>query len=141
MDRIIEFVGNHPFLTGGFVAVLILLLKAELGARFSKWKSVGTTDATRLINHEDALILDIRPNNEYSDGHIVNCKHVPMSELSKRLGDLEKYRDKPIIAYCRSGSRSVAACQLLTKEGFEKVYNLSGGIMAWESANLPVSKR
>jgi rhodanese-related sulfurtransferase len=54
---------------------------------------------------------------------------------------LEKHRDKPIIAVCRSGSRSGAACSLLRKKGFENVKNLRGGIMAWESANLPVKRK
>ncbi len=140
MDRIIEFTGNHPMLIAAFVALLAMLLKSELGARFSKWTGVGPTDATRLMNHQDGVLLDIRPVAEHNQSFIANNLHIPASELVGRLSELEKYKDKPIIAYCRSGSRSASACNVLTKNGFEQVYNLSGGIMAWQSANLPTSK-
>jgi len=66
--------------------------------------------------------------------------HIPLSEFKSRLSELDKYKDKPVIAYCRSGSRSFSACKTLKKAGFETVSNLQGGIMAWQSQNMPVSK-
>lgn len=140
MDQVIEFTGNHPMLIAAFVAMLALLIKSELSTRFAKWKGVGPADATRLLNSQDGILLDIRPVAEHNQGYIINDAHIPMAELNSRLAELEKYKDKPVIAYCRSGSRSAAACKLLTKNGFDQVYNLSGGIMAWQSANMPTSK-
>lgn len=141
MDRIPDFAVNHPFLIAALVALAFMLIRNELSVRFRKWQAVGPFEATKLLNHEDALLLDIRPVGEFSQGHIVNCKHLPMSELSNRLGELDKYRDKPVVAYCRSGSRSTAACDLLSKQGFNQVFNLKGGILAWENANLPVTRK
>ncbi|MCP5141086.1 MAG: rhodanese-like domain-containing protein [Gammaproteobacteria bacterium] len=141
MDRIAEFAVNHPFLIAALVALTILLIRNELSIRLRKWKAVGPFEATKLLNHEDGVLLDIRPIGEFSQGHIINCKHLPMNELGSRLGELEKFRDKPVVAYCRSGSRSAAACDLLSKQGFNHVFNLHGGIMAWENANLPVTRK
>ena len=51
----------------------------------------------------------------------------------------EKYKDKPVIVVCRSGSRSASGCAMLKKQGFDQVYNLRGGLMAWKNANLPIA--
>ncbi|MGD2084341.1 MAG: rhodanese-like domain-containing protein, partial [Chromatiales bacterium] len=56
-------------------------------------------------------------------------------------GSLKKFKNRPIVVSCRSGAQSATACRQLRKEGFERVYNLHGGILAWESANLPVSHK
>jgi rhodanese-related sulfurtransferase len=96
--------------------------------------------ATQMINQQNALVLDIRQDNEYVGGHIINATHIPLSHLKDRLGELEKHKNKPVIAVCRSGHRSSGACVTLKKAGFESVYNLSGGVLAWESANLPLTK-
>ena len=90
---------------------------------------------------EDAVVLDVRSIAEFKDGHIVNSVNIPLNGLGNNIKQLEKHRNKPIIAVCRSGSRSGAACSLLRKNGFENVKNLRGGIMAWESANLPVKRK
>jgi rhodanese-related sulfurtransferase len=90
-----------------------------------------------LFNHEDALVLDVREKSEWADGHITNAKHVPLAQIKDRLSDLEKHKDKPIIAVCRSGNRSGHACGILKKAGFEKLHNLTGGMQAWNQAGLP----
>ena len=78
--------------------------------------------------------------NEYSSGHIVNSVHIPLSNLKTRISELNKYKNQKIIVSCRSGNRSSQACASLKKEGFEEVFNLSGGVMAWENASLPLVK-
>jgi rhodanese-related sulfurtransferase len=93
-----------------------------------------------LIN-DDALVLDVREDKEWAEGHIPNAKHIPLGQLSKRISELDKYKDKPIVVSCRSGHRSATACRTLKKDGFEQTHNLMGGIIAWENANLPVTKK
>jgi rhodanese-related sulfurtransferase len=140
MEQLLEFVGNHPFLVGAFVAVLTALmwnLIADPGGK----NAVDPVGATALINHENAVVLDVRSIAEFKDGHIVNSINIPLNGLGNNLKQLEKHRDKPIIAVCRSGSRSASACRTLRKQGFEQVKNLRGGIMAWESASLPVNRK
>ncbi len=139
--RILEFSGNHPVLMLAFVGTLALLLFLELSRHFGRMKSVGPVKAIQLNNREDAVFLDIRDDGEYRKGHIPNTLHIPLKELTERVSELEKYRGRPIIACCRSGNRSAAAGSILAKQGFESVYNLDGGINAWQSANLPVNKK
>jgi rhodanese-related sulfurtransferase len=141
MARLVEFVGNHPFLFLALGGIIAILVATEVRRRLSGVRSVGPVEAVNLINHEDALLLDIREDGEYKGGHITNAKHIPMSVLGSRLKELEKHRGKPIIAYCRSGSRSMGACNLLRKSGYENVFNLGGGILAWQNASLPVSRK
>ena len=140
MEQLVEFVTNHIVLAGAFVALLTLLFIDLFGARLKGYPAVGPTEATQLINREDALVLDIREGNEFQMGHIVNSLHIPLSKLADRKSELEKHKNKPIIAVCRSGSRSGAACSQLKKAGFENIYNLKGGIMAWQHASLPIDK-
>lgn len=94
-----------------------------------------------MINHDDAVVIDVREVNEYSDGHIINSLHIPLSNLNTRISELKKHKANKVIVACRSGHRSANACANLRKAGFEQVFNLSGGVMAWEKANLPLIKK
>ena len=140
MEQFVEFVTNHIILAGAFVAILSLLIIDLFGARLKGYPAVGPGEATQLINREDAVVLDIREDNEFHSGHIVNAVHVPLGFLKDRQASLEKYKSKPIIAVCRSGNRSGSACSQLKKAGFENIYNLKGGMMAWQHAGLPIDK-
>ncbi len=139
--RIIEFIGNHPILFLAFFATLGLLIASELSRRLSGMRSIGPLEATQLSNRQDALFLDIRDDREYGTGHIPEAIHIPLKQLRERVGELEKHKSRPVIAYCRSGSRSGSAGGILKKNGFQTVYNLGGGVMAWQNANLPLSRK
>jgi rhodanese-related sulfurtransferase len=103
--------------------------------------SVDTLQATLLINKEDALVLDVREPGELAAGRIAHSRNVPLSQLANRLGELEKFKDRPVIVSCASGNRSFSAASTLRKHGFSKVYNLAGGFGAWAQAGLPVEKK
>jgi len=117
-----------------------MLVWPLIGRRISGVKEVETLEATQLINHRDAVILDVREDKEFVTGHLPNAKHIPLGQLAARLKDVEKFKNKPIVVNCRSGARSATACGILRKNGFEEVYNLKGGINAWQQANMPVEK-
>lgn len=140
MEQLVEFLGNHPNLFLALGLVSGLLIWNLLGDQISGIKPLLPQEATLLINHEEAVVLDVREDNEYMQGHILNAVHVPLSQLSDKMTRLEKYRDRPIIASCMSGSRSTRACNILKKSGFERIYNLKGGVIAWQNANLPLTK-
>jgi rhodanese-related sulfurtransferase len=139
--RLIEFVGNHWGLTLAFVGITILIIYNELRRRLDGIPQLGPHAATQAMNAADSVILDVREDSEYKQGHIVNALHIPLGQLAKRLSELEKYRDRPLITYCRTGNRSNSAASLLHKHGFPTVHNLAGGIVAWQNANLPVTKK
>lgn len=128
------------------IAIILLVLTSGLmllwpiiGRRMSGVREVGTLEATQLINHQNAVVLDVREDSEFYSGHIPHSVHVPLGQLAKHA-ELEKYKSRPVIAICRSGMRSGRACGVLRKNGFEQVYNLAGGITAWERANMPMEK-
>jgi len=141
MSQLIEFASNNLILVAAFFVVLTLIIKAELESRIGGVPQLGAVEAVRILNDDNTLVLDVREANEYSGGHIRNAVHVPLTALDKRLNEVEKYKDRPVLVYCRSGSRSYSACKKLKKAGFETLYNLKGGIMAWSSANLPVTSK
>ncbi len=140
MAQYIEFASNHLYLFLALAALLVMLVMSFLGDRLRGFESRTPIEAVQLINREDALVLDVREDNEYKSGHVVNSLHIPLGSLAARMKELEKYKARPIVVGCRSGNRSGQACSTLKKQGFDKVYNLRGGIMAWQSDNLPVSK-
>jgi len=78
----------------------------------------------------DITFLDVRQPKEYKSGHLPGAKLIPMGELDSRLGELDK--EKPIVIYCAIGGRSRVAAQMLAGKEFKKIYNLTGGIKAWE---------
>ena len=141
MDQYIAFINENLMLVIALGVISAMLFFNLFGARLRGFKTVHPTEAVSMINHDDALVLDVRENNEYQSGHIISSTHIPLSALSGRLGELDKYKGRPVIVGCRSGQRSAQACAKLRKQGFESVYNLSGGVMAWQSANLPLTRK
>lgn len=141
MNEMTIFATNHPVLSVLWLTLLFLLLYSFIGVRFRAYKPASPSVAIQLMNHEEAVVIDVREDNEYAKGHIVGSIHMPMSYFDDRLKDIEKYKSKPIIVGCQSGQRSGQACSKLTKAGFETVYNLSGGIMNWQHENMPITKK
>jgi rhodanese-related sulfurtransferase len=139
-EQLIEFATNHYLLVGGFIVVLSLLIQDLITGGSGKG-SVDPSGATELINTEEALVIDVRPGADFSKGHIINAKSIPMSGFANQIESLRKHQDKPIVINCNSGAQSAAACRMLRKAGFERVFNLRGGILAWQSANFPVSRK
>lgn len=140
MEQLIEFAGNHTFMVAAFLAILSLLVWNLISDPGSKG-AVDATGATILINREDALVIDVRPMADFNQGHIVGAKNIPMNGFKNQLTQLEKHKDRTVIVSCRSGNQSQAACKILRGAGFSKVFNLRGGIMGWQSANLPVTRK
>jgi rhodanese-related sulfurtransferase len=117
-----------------------MLLWSYVGNRLRGVKEVDNAGALQLINHKNALVLDVRDESEFNGGHVRGAKLIPLVKLKERLGELERNREKPIVVVCRSGNRSASACVLLGKSEFAQVYSLTGGMMAWQKADLPTIK-
>lgn len=101
---------------------------------------VTPLQATLLINREDAQVIDVREAEEFAAGHLPDARNVPLAKLADRIGEIERFKDRPVIVCCASGVRAGKACGQLGKLGFAKVHNLSGGIDAWVAAGYPVKK-
>ncbi|MEO6421234.1 MAG: rhodanese-like domain-containing protein [Candidatus Nitrotoga sp.] len=118
----------------------LMLLWSFIGNSIRGIKEVSSAAALRLINYRNALVLDVRETAEFNTGHVINAKQIPFGKLNERIGELERYRTQPIVVMDSSGIRSAAACVMLSKHGFELAYNLTGGVLAWQKADLPLKK-
>ena len=135
----VQFLQDNWMLAALAVFSGAMLAWSFIGSKLSGVEQADTLKATRLYN-DDALILDVREDKEFTAGHIPKARHIPLGKLAGRLQELDKHKSKPILVTCRSGQRSARACGMLKKAGFETVFNQAGGIIAWERANLPVEK-
>jgi rhodanese-related sulfurtransferase len=99
---------------------------------------VSLLQATQMMNQTRCTILDVRKADEFAAGHIKNAKNIPLSELSKRISELEKQKAHTVLTVCGSGTRSATASAVLTRAGFVNVMSLDGGMTAWQNQGLPV---
>ena len=102
-------------------------------------KALGTTQAIQMINHQNALVVDIRPLATYQNGHVAESRNLPASDLPTKGPSLPKGR--PIILTCDRGQTAFGAAAKLRKMGFDQVFVLQGGINAWAQAGLPLSTK
>jgi rhodanese-related sulfurtransferase len=137
----VQFLENNYMMLLVLVSSGLMLLWSFFGNKIRGIKEVDTVAALQLINHKDAIVLDVREQAEYDAGHVLNAKLIPLGKLNERIGELEKYRAQPIVVICRSGQRSASATAQLTKQGFDQAYNLMGGVVAWQKAALPLEKK
>lgn len=139
-EQLPEFLGNHPILSLAFVGIGVALVVNEM-SRFTRgFKGISPAELTRLINREDALVVDVSPHNDFEKGHIVGSKHVAMSQFEPTHKVLAKAKEQPVVLVCRSGTIAGNAAKQLVKAGFTRVHLLEGGIAAWQQAELPLAK-
>jgi rhodanese-related sulfurtransferase len=143
LDQFIAFLLKNPFnmlLFGTAVITGGMLIWPLFSRLFSGGKEVTTLEAVQLINRRDAIVVDVREAAEYAAGHIAGARHIPETQLGARLKELEKFKSRPIIVSCRSGSRAGAASAFLRKQGFGEAFALRGGMAAWQQAGMPLEK-
>lgn len=138
MDRFIEFATNHWMLFSGVVIVLVLLLQDFIESLTQKFTSISPIMAVAKMNQEGVIVIDVREESEYKKGHIENARNIPLGKLDEHLKTLLPHQHTPLIVTCQSGTRSTQACKRLCKEGFTQVFNLQGGMLAWEDCKLPI---
>lgn len=133
-----------PFLEKNWILVLAMVVSGAMlvwpliARRLSPVKEIGTLNVTQLMNHENAVLLDVREPGEFKDGKLPGALHIPLSQLKDRAGELAKLTSRPVVAYCAFGRRSTGAAAALAKLGFANIYSLRGGLKAWKDAGLPM---
>lgn len=137
MNDLNQFAANNFLLIFAWFALLFMLINSFLKAKWDR----SPNQVVQLLNVDNSIMLDVRENNEYSQGHIANSVHIPLGDVKKRVDELGKYKSGNVVVSCRSGARSGSIINYLRKQGFENVFNLRGGIMAWENENLPITKK
>jgi len=122
------------------VSILAVLVAALVFVEGQKGgSSLSHFEVTRLLNDDQAIILDVRDKKDYSDGHIVDAIHIPYAKLADRLSELEKHRSKTIIVVDKMGQHTGSAGKTLKEKGFT-ASRLQGGMVEWQNQNLPVVK-
>ncbi|HLN48434.1 MAG TPA: rhodanese-like domain-containing protein [Steroidobacteraceae bacterium] len=139
MQRLIEFIGHHPYLAIGAVLSGAAVIVYEIRERVQSFAALSAAQAVRLMN-QGALVIDLRGKDSFDAGHIGDARNIPAAELEAQSETLKKWRDKTVITYCDSGVSGAAAARTLTKLGFAQVFNLEGGLNSWVKDNLPLAK-
>lgn len=138
MGQIGQFIFNHWLLWAGLVFVLVLILVNELQAQKMGAKSLSPRAAVDLINHQDAVVIDLRDAESYRKGHIIDSMRASKDDFQEQR--MDKYKDKPLILVCSKGNQSLELATLLKHQGFVKPFVLEGGLVAWQNAELPLIK-
>ncbi len=141
MQAYIEFAGRHPLLFVALAAVIALIIMTELRRATKGYKEVLPAEAVRLINKEDAMVIDVREANELAQGTIIDSKHIALSALPEKVDNFSNDKNKPILVFCKMGNRSSQASKLLLKNSYTNVFSLKGGINAWINDQLPITKK
>lgn len=141
VQQFIHFATRHWILTAALVVVIVALIVNEVINLLGVRGSISTTEAIRMINREDAEVLDVRAQGDYRQSHIIHARNVPSAQIDERMKELSKSKSQPIIVYCSSGEQAARVRDKLAEKGFEKVYYLKGGLGAWQTAGLPVARK
>ena len=135
----IEFVEEQILLFVALGVIIAMLIMSYFGDKLSGFQTVSAEEAVRLYNG-GAWVLDVRSEAEYKTGYIGEAKNMTPTEVTNQLEQLKSHQSEDVLVYCQSGSRSASVAKQLVKAGFTKVHNLSGGVMAWQNAGLPLNK-
>jgi rhodanese-related sulfurtransferase len=139
MDRLIEYVSNHPLLVGAAILALIIVVVAESRMRATAFAAITSQELVRLMN-QGALVLDIRKPEEFAKGHVNGAKQLASDQILTAGDNFKKFKEKPVVVIDDSGSLSAAAVRQLNEQGFTKAFSLRGGFASWRAENLPVAK-
>ena len=102
--------------------------------------TVTPAQATMLINRQDAVVLDVRDSGDYANGRILHARSVPLAQLESRIGDLSRFKDKPVIICDETGAKAPQVLATFRKHGFNNVTALAGGVTGWRQAGMPTEK-
>ena len=138
MEKILIFAADHWVLSSLFVGLIVALIMTE---RLRAGKAVSPQQAVMLLNREDAVVVDVRDKKDLSEGLIRGAYHIPFNNLKERATELSKFKDKTLIIADKMGQHSGMAVKTLAAAGFKNAQRLSGGMVEWRNANLPVAKK
>ena len=139
MQDIVLFIQHHWLLNLILFVVLLLLMLLELLTQKQGGPRLSPLQVVQLINHDNAVIVDVRNPALFVEGHIIDAVSIPADDIAEKWKKLEKFRSKPIILTCQSGTDSSRAAAFLTKQGFD-IKTLTGGLRAWREADMPLVK-
>lgn len=139
MQDLTLFLGHHLLLAYAFFALMALLTLVEFIRLRRLGASLSPTEAVSLINRDNGVVVDLRDRDAYQQGHILDSILLTTQNAAEASKKLDKYRTKPLILVCYTGTTAQKMAQALTGLGFN-ARALSGGIPSWVAAQLPLIK-
>lgn len=122
------------------VSIFVLLIYAfAFSERIKGGKPVSSHEVTRMMNSDQAVLVDIRDAKDFNEGHITHAINIPFAKLDSRIAELEKHREKTVVVADKIGQHAGAAGKKLRKAGFQ-VRRLRGGMAEWSGQGLPLIK-
>lgn len=100
--------------------------------------AVSPLEATQLINHRNALVVDLRDEKDFALGSLAGARNIPFASLAERAGEIARFKSRPVVLVCDAGQRSASAIATFKTQGFDEAYSLAGGVSAWKAASLPL---
>lgn len=142
MPMAITFAKNHTLIVVTWVAVFVMVIYSFIKAATSKTKVIDNAEAVVLMNNQNAVVIDLRSIDEFSNGHIINSLNLLPTEIKNHnIGKIEQHKETPVILVCANGAISGASAEILAKQGFNHVYTLKEGLAGWRAANLPLVRK
>ena len=140
LAELMAFAGRHPYLSLALGGLTVALVYNEIAGRLSGIRRLGPAEVTALINHGNALLVDVRGASDFEKGHIAGSKNVQMTQFDPENKQLASAKSLPVVMVCKAGQTASFAARRLRKAGFTDVAVLEGGIQAWQAADLPLVK-
>ena len=142
MEQLITFMSSHALLSGIWIGLVLLITFMTIKIKLSPIKQLSPQELTFIVNRENGVVVDIRPDKDFKASNIVDSVHFAFEKVAKNdFVSLEKYKDRPIIVVCAAGLTAGRAASALMKSGFGQVSVLKGGLNAWVGAGLPLAKK
>jgi rhodanese-related sulfurtransferase len=138
MQLFLEFAAQQWILIAALMAAVGMLIAHETRRA---GPALSPQQAIKLVNAENGVFVDLRDAAAYKKGHIVDALHIPAGKVGERKGELETYRERPVVLVCNMGQQAGAAAKELRAAGFDRVYKMAGGMMEWSNLQLPTVSR
>jgi rhodanese-related sulfurtransferase len=138
LKEVSQFLLAHWPLSLAFLVTLVAIIFFEIRDRQSGGRRVNCTELTRLINHEKAVVVDMRDANDFGQGHIIGALNITANNLKDHQAKLSKMNSRPVVVVDNTGSQVGAMLKLLSQAGLN-VYYLTGGLNAWRQDGLPLT--
>ena len=142
MEQFITFASNNGLLSAVWVALVVMIIVTTIRINLSPIKQISSQELTFLMNKEEGITVDVRSEKDFNAGHILDALSLSNDKITKNgFVSLEKHKEKPIIVVCSAGLSATKVATDLHKAGFARINILKGGMGAWTSAGLPVTKK
>ena len=141
MEQLIEFVSRHSLLSGGFVAVLGLLVWTEIMRKVQGLTELSPNQSVAWINDPATVIVDVSPATDFNKGHIVNARNIALSRIMKPDAEVLKLKDSKVLVVCKTGQMALQSAASLKKLGVTEIAVLKGGMAQWLADQFPVTRK